>query len=58
MGEVIDLETWRQQRQTKEPGRPRRRRTPGGRGFDEDPTRYLSSGLPLPETGGNDDDAH
>ncbi len=56
MGEVIDLATWRQRRES-EPKPPRRRRTPGGHGFDDDQTRFLSSGLPQP-AGPDDSDSN
>lgn len=52
MGEVVDLDAWRRDQQPAEAPRPRRRRrrrTPGGWGFEGDPTRHLSSGAPLPD---------
>ena len=48
MGDVIDLDAWRRKRTEPEEQRPRRRRTPGGRGFDDDMARHLSLGLPSP----------
>lgn len=51
MGEVIDLDAYRRTRDDAAEQRPRRRRTPGGRGFDEDATRHLSVGLPSPTPG-------
>ena len=59
MGEVVDFNRYRQARETGDPpGRPKRRKTPGGRGFNEDHTRQLSLGTPSPDraTPTSDDD--
>lgn len=59
MGDVIDLDAYRRRATHTEERRPKRRRTPGGRGFDEDATRHLSLGLPSPapaEPGDEGDD--
>jgi len=55
MGDVIDLEAWRRRRREAEPERPRRRLTPGGRGFDEDITRQLPPGTPPSKDDPKDD---
>jgi|AP12_2_1047962.scaffolds.fasta_scaffold34406_1 hypothetical protein len=47
MGEVVDFNRYKQAREAGEsPGRPKRRKTPGTRGFDDDNTRQLSLGTP------------
>ena len=55
MGDVIDLDAYRRSKTEAEQERPRRRRTPGGRGFDDDATRHLSVGLPSPTEGESPD---
>lgn len=49
MADVIDFDAYRKKRDEEaRKGLPRRRKTPGGRGFDEDATSQLSVGLPGP----------
>jgi len=56
MADVIDLEKYRKQRALEdEPGPPRRRRTPGGRGFG-DMTHHLSTAVPSDPAGDSGDD--
>ncbi len=55
MGEVIDFENYRRTHDGAGSGRPRRRKTPGGRGFNEDPTRQLSTAQPGPPSDDEDD---
>ncbi len=51
MGEVVDFNRYKQAKEADgQKGRPRRRKTPGGRGFSDDMTRQLSLGTPSPET--------
>lgn len=51
MGEVVDFNRYKQAKEAGgQKGRPRRRKTPGGRGFSDDTTRQLSLGTPSPET--------
>lgn len=51
MGDVVDFNRYKK---AKDAGgstkQPRRRKTPGGRGFNEDITRQLSLSTPNPDT--------
>jgi len=57
MGEVVDFNRYKQAREAgNPPGRARRRKTPGGRGFDEDHIRQLSLATPSPDRDDRTDD--
>ena len=54
MADVIDLEKYRRQREGDDRKPPRRRRTPGGRGFG-DMSHLLSTASPGPSGDGAED---
>jgi hypothetical protein len=54
MGEVVDFNRYKQAKEAGElPARPKRRKTPGSRGFGDDNSRLLSMGVPSRD--GDDD---
>ena len=57
MGDLIDFDAYRRKRaEEARDDKPRRRKTPGGRGFNEDITSQLSIGVPSPTGEGDGDD--
>jgi hypothetical protein len=57
MGEVVDFNRYKQAREVGEsPERPRRRKTPGTRGFGDDSTHQLSLGTPSQGADGDKSD--